>query len=119
MHVRAIAARGSNHSEIKHKTIAESLRELFVEIEGIRHQNLALRKEIGLHKDYLQVLQGASQSLDAEQYEPVLPSTDELSGWRVYFPTASLPSISILSLATFSTRSWTRSSPRWLQNHLR
>ncbi|KAG6945848.1 hypothetical protein JG688_00016348 [Phytophthora aleatoria] len=67
------------------KTRAALLRGLFVEIEDLRQQNGALRKQVGLHRDYTQVLLEAEQA-NAQEDESVLPPTDELSGWRVRFP---------------------------------
>ncbi|OWZ07534.1 hypothetical protein PHMEG_00020059 [Phytophthora megakarya] len=66
---------------------AHTMRDLFVEIEDLRVQNVALRKEIGIHTNYLQVLEEAAASEDAQEEESILPpSIDELSSWRVRFP---------------------------------
>ncbi|ETO75166.1 hypothetical protein F444_09201 [Phytophthora nicotianae P1976] len=78
--VRALASRNAGSS-----TRVNILRELFVEIEDLRQQNGALRKQVSLHTAFKQVLIEAEQD-NAQQDESLLPSTDEHSGWRVRFP---------------------------------
>ncbi|KAG7382058.1 hypothetical protein PHYPSEUDO_005324 [Phytophthora pseudosyringae] len=77
---KAVAARGSSHNGAP-----DTLRELFVEIEDLRHQNGALRKQLGRFKAFQHALLEAAQECDRQQEEPILPTVDENSGWRVYF----------------------------------
>ncbi|KAL4158942.1 hypothetical protein PRNP1_004716 [Phytophthora ramorum] len=80
-----VAAACSRSGSTKPKFMVDTLRELMVEIEGLRHQNIALRNHIGLHSEFLQLLHEANQPQD-EQNESILPCIEEQSGRRVHFP---------------------------------
>ncbi|KAG2784960.1 hypothetical protein Pcac1_g5210 [Phytophthora cactorum] len=80
--LRNAAAVCSTDENAKPQSTRDTLRQLVVEIEALRKQNIALRQHIGLHVTFQQVL---VETWQPEPDELILPITVE-PGWRVDFP---------------------------------
>ncbi|ETI46481.1 hypothetical protein F443_09131 [Phytophthora nicotianae P1569] len=80
--MRNAAAVCSTEENYQSQSSMDTLRELVVEIEGLRNQNIALRKQVGLYAKFQQVLMEARQPKSDDLILPIAVK----SGWRVYFP---------------------------------
>ncbi|GMF37100.1 unnamed protein product [Phytophthora lilii] len=76
--VKVAAACSSTVEPTKSPPMTNTMRELLVEVEDLRMQNIALQKEISLHHIYQKVVQEGPPG--HEDDEPILPTNDQ-SGW--------------------------------------
>ncbi|OWY98350.1 hypothetical protein PHMEG_00030905 [Phytophthora megakarya] len=83
--VRSLAAANVQSADIT--PTAHTMCGVLVEIEDLRIQNAALRKEIDVFRNYVHGLEGMVATEDTQKGESILPPTiDELCSWRVRFP---------------------------------